>query len=72
MTIEGILYMSINQNLHRHRHIEGYCDNIAVKGTVRVGFWVGNCAIKKPGGDADTGWNAVSRIVVEEMPPGQA
>lgn len=62
--------MSISQDLHRHRHIEGYCDNIAVKGQVRVGFWVGNCAGY---GDANayTGWNAFSRIVIEETSQGQ-
>lgn len=63
--------MHNNQNIHRHRHIEGYCDNIAVKGQVRVGFWLGNCAGYGDAADAETGWNAVSRILVEEMPPQQ-
>ena len=58
------------QNLLRPRHVEGVCENIA-KGTVRVGFWIGNC---HGYGNADgyTGWNSVSRINVEEMPPPQA
>ena len=58
------------KDLHRPRHIEGVCENIA-KGTVRVGFWVGNCA-GYGFADAYTGWNSVSRIYVEEVPPPQA
>lgn len=70
MTIEGIVYTETSNNIHRHRHIEGYCNNIAVKGKVRVGFWVGNCA-SFGNADAYTGWNAVSRIVIEETSPEQ-
>ena len=58
------------KDLHRVRHIEGVCEKIHM-GTVRVGFWVGNCAGQKSG-DAYTGWNSVSRIYVEEVPPPQA
>ena len=54
----------------RHGHIEGVCEKIH-KGTVRVGFWVGNCAGYKSA-DAYTGWNSVSRIHVEEVPPPKA
>ena len=73
--IDAVVYMykgtgSRLKNLHRPRHVEGVCDKIH-KGTVRVGFWVGNC---KGYGSADacTGWNSVSRIYVEEVPPPQA
>ena len=59
-----------NKNLHRPRHIEGVCEKI-LKGTVRVGFWVGNCA-GFGSANAYTGWNSVSRIYVEEVPPPQA
>ena len=69
--IDGIVYMvygtSGKKNLHRVRHIEGVCEKIH-KGTVRVGFWVGNCA-GYGSADAYTGWNSVSRIYVEEVPP---
>ncbi|KAL9975826.1 hypothetical protein ACROYT_G013031 [Oculina patagonica] len=72
--IDGIVYMihgsSGKKNLHRVRQIEGVCEKVH-KGIVRVGFWVGNC----PGhgtADASTGWNSVSRIYVEEVPPPQA
>ena len=72
--IDGIVYMvhgsGAKKNLHRVRHIEGVCEKIH-KGTVRVGFWVGNCA-GYGSADAYTGWNSVSRIYVEEVPPPQA
>ena len=72
--IEGVVYMihghGAKKNLHRVRHIEGVCEKIH-KGTVRVGFWVGNCA-RFGSADAYTGWNSVSRIYVEEVPPPQA
>ena len=58
------------KNLHRPRQIEGVCEKVQ-KGTVRVGFWVGNCA-SYGSADAHTGWNSVSRIYVEEVPPPQA
>ena len=75
MAIDGVFYMSKGagsrlQDLHRHRHIEGYCNQVP-KGHVRVGFWVGNCA-SYGNADASTGWNSVSRIVIEEVPPPQA
>ncbi|EDO33404.1 predicted protein [Nematostella vectensis] len=75
LTIEGVIYMDKGtganiQNLHRVRVIKGYCTNIH-KGTIRVGFNVGNCA-GYGNADAHTGWNAVSRIIVEEVPPQQS
>ena len=72
--IDGIVYMALGdsrrQDLHRVRQIEGVCEKVH-KGTVRVGFWVGNCAGVKSA-DALTGWRSVSRIYVEEVPPPQA
>ena len=68
MPIDGIVYMltGTKKNLHRHRHIEGHCQNIP-KGRVRVGFWVGDCRGERSA-DAYTGWNSYSRIFVEEIP----
>ena len=46
MAIDGVFYMfkgAGTQDIHRHRHIEGYCQKVP-KGHVRVGFWTGNCA----------------------------
>ena len=73
--IDGVVYMQYGRgsrlkNLHRVRHIEGVCEKIH-KGTVRAGFWVGNCANTKSA-DAHTGWDSVSRIYVEEILPPQA
>lgn len=70
LPIDGVFYMSIDNNIHRHRQIEGYCTNIPA-GEVRVGFNVGNCNAY---GDADahSGWRSVSRIVIEEVPPQQS
>jgi len=71
--IDGVIYMTYGtggkKNLHRPRQVEGVCENVH-KGTVRVGFWVGNCA-GYGSADAYTGWNSVSRIYVEEVPPPQ-
>ena len=72
--IDGVVYMvhgnNGKKNLHRVRHIEGVCEKLH-KGIVRVGFWVGNC-VGYGSADAKTGWNSVSRIYVEEVPPPQA
>ena len=71
--IEGLVYMvhgnGSKKNLHRVRQIEGVCEKVP-PGNVRVGFWVGNCQSVKSA-DAYTGWNSVSRIYVEEVPPPQ-
>jgi len=74
--IDGVVYMvygnkgGAQKNLHRPRQLEGVCEKVH-KGTVRVGFWVGNCA-GYGSADAYSGWNSVSRIYVEEVPPPQA
>ena len=73
LPIEGVIHISsIAQSRGgplRVRHIEGYCQNIP-KGGVRVGINVGNCA-GYGNADARSGWNSVSRIVVEEVPAPQ-
>ena len=69
MTIEAAVHnwwpSSSNHHLYHHRSFEGYCENIA-QGTVRVELWVGQCS-GVPLGDAYTGWNSVSRIMIEEV-----
>ncbi|KAL9975777.1 hypothetical protein ACROYT_G012971 [Oculina patagonica] len=73
--IDGVVYMATGaspnaiKDLHRVRMIEGVCEKVS-KGEVKVGFWVGNCA-GYGAADAYTGWNSVSRIYVEEVPPPQ-
>ena len=71
MPIEGLVFLesaSGHQPL-RVRHVEGYCENIP-GGVERVGLYVGNCA-GYGNADANTGWNSVSRIVIEEVPAAQ-
>ena len=69
MTIDAVVYnrwpsgRAANQ-LH-HRSFEGYCENIP-QGTVRVELWVGKCPSHTLG-SAYTGWNSVSRIILEEV-----
>lgn len=67
MPIDGLIYMHRASNLEplRVRHIEGYCENIP-QGTVRVGINVGDCS-GYGNADAHSGWNSVSRIVIEEV-----
>ena len=71
-TIDGAFFMrtSTNHNLHRHRHIEGHCNNIQ-KGKVRVGFWVVKCVTGHKLADAYTGWHSRNRIFIEEVPKAQ-
>ena len=70
MTIEAVVYnywpsSAGNPNLYHHRSFEGYCENIP-QGTVRVELWVGSCPSYTLG-DANTGWQSVSRIMIEEV-----
>ncbi|KAL9960183.1 hypothetical protein ACROYT_G033601 [Oculina patagonica] len=72
MTIDSVLYTDWAggiPNIHRHHFFEGYCENLA-QGAVRVELWVGKCSGQTQG-DAYTGWNSVSRIMIEEVPPSQ-
>ena len=66
-TTEGVVCVA---STYRHRHIEGYCNQV-LKGHIRVGFWIGKCESHSLG-DGSTGWNSMSRIVIEEVPPPQA
>ena len=70
LPIDVAWYMASNsQESHKPGAIEGYCDNIH-KGKVRVGINIGNC----PGfGNSNgyTGWNSVSRLIIEEVPRSQ-
>ena len=55
--------------IYRSHFFEGYCENLA-RGTVSVELWVGKCSGQSLG-NAYTGWNSVSRIMIEEVPPSQ-
>jgi len=67
-TIDGVVYHGTNINIHRSANIEGYCGGIA-SGKVRVGFHVENCKAHATSADAHTSWNAISRIIIEEVEP---
>ncbi|XP_067393454.1 collagen triple helix repeat-containing protein 1 [Emydura macquarii macquarii] len=73
LPIEAIIYLDqgspeLNStiNIHRTSSVEGLCEGISA-GLVDVAIWVGTCA-DYPRGDASTGWNSVSRIIIEELP----
>ncbi|XP_066289699.1 collagen triple helix repeat-containing protein 1-like [Branchiostoma lanceolatum] len=67
--IDGIIYTygtNININIHRVSTIDGLCFNLPA-GPVTVALNVGECASAYPNGDASTGRNSYSRIIVEEL-----
>ena len=64
MTIEAAVYNYLSFG-NPHRSFEGYCENIP-QGAVRVELWVGQCS-NSTLGNAYTGWNSVSRIMIEEV-----
>ena len=74
MTIEAVVYnywpSGNNPTLLHHRSFEGYCENIP-QGAVRVELWVGQCTGQTLG-NAYTGWNSVSRIMIEEVSRSQS
>lgn len=67
-SIDAIVYHDSDISIHRSANIEGYCGGI-IPGKVRVGFHVGNCKAHDVQADAHTSWNAISRIIVEEVKP---
>ena len=72
-TIEAVVYNgwpSGSPELLHHRSFEGYCENIP-QGAVRVELWVGQCGGRTLG-NADTGWESVSRIMIEEVSRSQS
>ena len=74
MTIEAAVrndWPSGSPNLLHHRSFEGYCENIP-QGRVTVELWVGQCHGGYTLGDAITGWNSVSRIMIEEVSRAQS
>ena len=74
MTIEAVVYNSWPSgipNLLHHRSFEGYCENIP-QGRVTVELWVGQCHSGYTLGNANTGWNSVSRIMIEEVSRAQS
>ncbi len=73
--IDGVIYQSDNYHILKQNTISGTCrttgdlGNITA-GSIRVQFSVQDCP--RFGGfvyDAYTGWNSVSRILIEEVIP---
>ena len=73
VTIEAVVYNlpSWNPNLVHHQSFEGYCENIP-QGAVRVELWVGCCRGRWEPGSSYTGWQSVSRIMIEEVSRSQS
>ncbi|XP_065831074.1 collagen triple helix repeat-containing protein 1-like [Oscarella lobularis] len=70
MTIEGVVFLyRTNDSPLRHRQIEGFCKNIP-SGSIRVAVHVGNCQ-GHGSSNRRSGWNSVSRIMIEEYPQSQ-
>ena len=72
-TIEGIIYGApAKDNPNRVTQIEGHCERLPA-GTIAVGIHVGKC-VRDPRDqhNANSGWNAMSRIIIEELPPPQS
>ena len=67
--INGIAYHGANEDVVRPHVFTGFC-NIKKTGSVNVALNVGACAIHKRG-DALTGWQSSTRIIVEEVQPPQ-
>ena len=64
-TIDAQVYATGTVNRHSPKTLDGFCNNIP-KGEVTVGISVAEC-LGGSTGDAYTGWNSVSRIIIEEM-----
>ena len=63
-------WSSGSPELIHHRSFEGYCENIP-HGRVTVELWVGHCSTSTLG-DAYTGWESASRIMIEEVSRAQS
>ncbi len=72
MTIESVLYTDWaggTPDNYRPHFFEGYCEILA-RGTIGVELWVGKCHGRTLN-DAYTGWESMSRLIIEEVPPSQ-
>ncbi|CAH3132538.1 unnamed protein product, partial [Porites lobata] len=68
--IKDVLWIgNTGENNHRPGFIEGYCNNIH-KGKIQVGINIRNC-VGYGNSNGYTGWNSVSRLIIEKVPPSQ-
>lgn len=70
MPIDTAVYTGAVWNIFRAATIEGYCGGVP-RGAVTVALNVGACS-GHTRGNAYTGWNSASRIIIEEVEPPQA
>ncbi|XP_046844204.1 collagen triple helix repeat-containing protein 1-like isoform X2 [Xenia sp. Carnegie-2017] len=63
-TIDSLIWANGSVNRHIPGVIDGICNNIPA-GPVRVGLSIAACSGYR--GNGYTGWNSVSRILIEEM-----
>ncbi|XP_066266625.1 collagen triple helix repeat-containing protein 1-like, partial [Branchiostoma lanceolatum] len=63
--IDGVVYTP-GVNIHRVSTIDGLCYNLPA-GPLTVALNVGTCADGTNGGNAFTGWNSFSRMILEEL-----
>ena len=69
LPIDSVLYIDWSgrtSQILRSHSFEGFCENLP-RGTVRIELLVGKCSAFAVG-NACTGWNSVSRIIIEEVP----
>ena len=70
MAIDAVLWIpSRKQPIHIPGYLEGYCENVH-RGKIRVGINIGNC-VGYGNSNGRTGWNSVSRLIIEEVPKPQ-
>ncbi|XP_022806867.1 collagen triple helix repeat-containing protein 1-like [Stylophora pistillata] len=71
LPVDSVLYthFTYTPNIRRPHFFEGFCENLP-QGTVRIELWVGKCSGSTLG-NAYTGWNSASQIMIEEVPPSQ-
>ncbi|XP_013388916.1 collagen triple helix repeat-containing protein 1 [Lingula anatina] len=67
-SIDTQFYSTHQYNIHRDSTLEGICEHLR-SGQVAIGVHVGPCkrGESQLGGDAYTGWNSATRIIVEEI-----
>eukprot|EP00118_Oscarella_pearsei_P015510 m.140383 g.140383 ORF g.140383 m.140383 type:complete len:785 (+) comp38301_c0_seq2:61-2415(+) len=77
-SIDTVIRQNNNVNVHRPTSVSGICESkkdpntksyTLAAGVRRIQFKVGVCVGYNPNVDAYTGWDYVSRIIVEELPP---
>ena len=69
-TIDTRVFATGNVNRHSPGTLDGFCNNVP-SGHVSVSVWLGRCYshLQNSHGDAYTGWETVSRLIIEEVPP---